>query len=169
MEIDRKYKLEKAVSKDPNRITLKNIHVSRRHARATNGSILAIVPIESSKNDTSGWLTPDALKLGRKATPNSFGNVRIELNGAQVFTDGTSIPRPTEEKPPNIFRLLLDAHRNRKVKFGINASYLKDLADAIGTEEVVLEFSKPDKAILVRPQSGKDGAVGLIMPVRINS
>ena len=69
MEIQRKYKLEKAVSTDDNRPTLTNISITRQHAVATNGSILAIVPVKFEKDDTPGWLSPVALKLARKVAP----------------------------------------------------------------------------------------------------
>ena len=44
MEILKKYKLEKAVSTDSLRTNLQNIYISRRHAMATNGMILVLVP-----------------------------------------------------------------------------------------------------------------------------
>jgi DNA repair protein RadC len=39
--------------------------VTQRHAIATNGHILAIVPIKTEESDTQGSLSVDALKLGR--------------------------------------------------------------------------------------------------------
>jgi hypothetical protein len=56
MEINKKYKLEKAVSIDPMRESLLNIFITRRHAIATNGHILAIVPVKSDDTDTPGAL-----------------------------------------------------------------------------------------------------------------
>ena len=40
--------------------------------------------------------------------------------------------------------------------------------DALGVEEVMLEFAAADKAILVRPIHSRDGERGLIMPVKLN-
>jgi DNA polymerase III sliding clamp (beta) subunit (PCNA family) len=45
---------------------------------------------------------------------------------------------------------------------------LKDLSNALGTEELILEFSSPSDAILVRPLHPEDGVRGVLMPVRIN-
>ena len=45
MIIDKKYRLEKVVSRDSNRENLQNIWVSKRNTMATDGKILALVPI----------------------------------------------------------------------------------------------------------------------------
>ena len=68
MQIDRSYKLEKCVSTDPNRENLSNIFVTKRHAMATNGTILALVPVTSEPEDTTGLMSTDSLKAARKLT-----------------------------------------------------------------------------------------------------
>jgi hypothetical protein len=166
MQIDRSYKLEKCVSTDPNRENLGNIFVSQRHCMATNGIILALVPITSEPEDTTGLMSADALKAGRKLTPAREGAINISLNGSQQLRDGTKIPRPAECKSPRIFHLIRGAHRNRQYKIGLNATMLKTLADALGTDEVVLEFGTSTSAILVTPKQPTPGTVGLIMPIR---
>jgi hypothetical protein len=166
MQIDRSYKLEKCVSTDPNRENLGNIFVTKRHCMATNGTVLALVPITSEPEDTTGLLSADALKAGRKLTTAREGSINIGLNGSQQLRDGTRIPRPTNVKQPRIFHLLRGAHRERQYKIGINATMLKMLADALGSEELVLEFATSTSAILVTPKHPTDGAVGLIMPIR---
>jgi hypothetical protein len=165
MQIDKRYKIEKVVSKDPTRENLQNIHVTKRHAFATDGRILAAVPIMAEKGDTEGWMTPDVLKIGRKCSKSD--SVSIELNGTQILADGTILVRPMEHRFPTITHILMSAHRNRQLRVGLNVRYLKDLADAIGADEVVLELGKPDEAILVRPASKSNSALGLIMPIRI--
>ncbi len=168
MEINRKYKLEKAVSLDETQTSLTNIFVTRRHAAATNGHILAIVPVVSDKSDKKGWLSPEALRLGRKVTPKAFDAVQITLDGKQILSDGTAITRPDRNvKPPSLYKILRNAHKKRKIRFGINVSFLKDLADSLGSEQVILEMSTPDQSILVRPLRDSNGEVGLIMPVKV--
>jgi DNA polymerase III sliding clamp (beta) subunit (PCNA family) len=169
MQIDKKYKLEKCVSEDPSRANLQNVFISGRHAYATNGHILAVVPVTSEKGDTPGWLTPDALKLARKEAKGS-DTITISLNGQLILPGGMSLPRPNgEEKPPRFFRVLRQALSNRKIRIGLNASYLKELSEAIGSEEVVLEIDRPDSSILVRPIRNSEGVLGILMPVRLNS
>jgi hypothetical protein len=166
MQIDRNYKIEKCISTDPNRENLGHIFITKRHAMATNGTILALVPVTAEPEDTPGLMSADALKAGRKLTPARNEFVEISLNGSQQLRDGTKIPRPTNVKQPRIFHLLRGAHRDRQYKIGINASMLKTLADALGSEELVLEFGTSTSAILVTPKQSTDGAVGLIMPIR---
>jgi hypothetical protein len=169
MEIDRKYRLEKCVSIDSTRESLQNIFVSEKQAYATNGRCLAVVPTRFEKADTAGWLTPSALKLARKAAPKSSDAIHIELNGSQTLPDGTVMARPGNDvKPPQLFDILKSARMNRKYKIGLNAGYLRDLAEALGSDEVVLEFGAPDKPVQVTPLHGEEGTIGLIMPIRVN-
>jgi hypothetical protein len=168
VQIDRKYKIEKCVSTDPSRANLQNICISRRHAMSTNGRILAIVPVEVQEDDETGWLSPEALKHARKVSAKGLELVQIVLNGAQVLPDKTIMSRPEGMNPPHTFRILRDAHSNRKYRIGINVSYLKDLADALGNEELILEIGDPNSAVLVRPIHSEPGTVGLLMPIRLN-
>ena len=55
-----------------NRENLQNIWVSKRHAMATDGKILALVPITFDKDDETGWMTPDALKLAKESLRERF-------------------------------------------------------------------------------------------------
>jgi len=169
MQIERKYKIEKCVSTDPSRTNLNNIYISRRHAMATNGRILAIIPVQVQEDDETGWLSPEALKHARKVSAKGLDSVQIVLNGAQVLPDGTIMHRPEGENPPHTFRILRDAHSNRKYRIGINAHYLKDLSDALGNEELILEIGDPNSAVLVRPVHPESGTLGLIMPIRLNN
>ena len=169
MQIERKYKIEKCVSTDESRPNLNNIYISRRHALSTNGRILAIVPVQVQEDEETGWLSTDALKHARKVSAKGLDSVQIILNGAQVLPDGTIMNRPEGENPPHTFRILKDAHSNRKYSIGINADYLKDLSDALGNEELILEIGDPNSAVLVRPVHSESGTVGLIMPIRLNN
>jgi hypothetical protein len=168
MQIERKYKIEKCTSTDPSRTNLQNIYISRRHAMSTNGRILAIVPVQVQEDDEIGCLSPDALKHARKVSAKGLDSVQIVLNGAQVLPDGTIMNRPEGENPPHTFRILKDAHSNRKYRIGLNASYLKELSDALGNEELILEVGDPNSAILVRPVHSGSGTIGLIMPIRLH-
>lgn len=168
MQIDRKYKIEKAVSTDTLRENLQNVFVSRRHAVATDGTILAIVPVHTEQDDEPGWLTPEALKHARKVSVKGQDSLVLRMNGAQFLSDGTVMTRPDEHKPPKIYHLLRRAHEGRSYRIGVNARYLKDLADALGSEELVLECGKGTEAILVRPIRHEEGTIGLIMPIRLN-
>ena len=169
MHIAPKYKIEKCVSSDPNRTSMTNIFVTERHAIATNGHILAIVPVAFDSGDTEGWLTPAALTQTRKMTPKSLGDLAISLNGEQVLSDGTKMIRPTEEKPPKFAPLMEKAHKDRKFKIGLNATLLKVLADALGSDELILNFGSPEAAVMVTTLQPETETMGLLMPLRINN
>ena len=167
MQIDKRYKIEKAASTDSNRESLQNVFVSRRHAMATDGRILAVVPVSTDGEDEPGWMSPDALKHARKVSGKGLDSIRIGLNGAQILPDGTTMQRPEKHNPPRVYRLLRKAHRSDSLTIGINASYLKNLADSLGSEEIVLSCGQPAEAVLVRPLKSDPGAVGLIMPIQL--
>ena len=168
MQIDRKYRIEKCVSTDATRANMTNIFVTKRHAMATNGHMLALVPVSSESVDIEGWLTPPALIQARKVTPKFSGMVTISLNGSQVLLDGTTIVRPSEEKPPKIASILKRAHEERKFKVGLNASLLKSLADALGSDELILNFGSPEAAVLVTTLQSEKGVLGILMPLRVD-
>lgn len=167
MQIGKKHHLEKAVSTDPTRECLNNIWTSTRHAFATDGKILAAVPISTNKEDSSGWLTPEALKLARRAS-KGLDTITITLNGQMILPGGVTLPRPKENRFPTIFHLLRKAHQDNRYRIGINAGYLKDLADALGSEELILECGNPTEAVMVHPLKKEEGTVGLIMPIRLS-
>lgn len=171
MKIDKKYRLEKAVSTDESRTNLTNISITRRHAIACDGRMIAIVPVELGEGDEAGWLSPDALKLARRVNPKGLDTIRIILNGTQELPDGSTIKRPSfdDVHPPKMLQILLQAHRKRTFRIGINASMLKSLSEALGSEEIVLEFGSPTETILVHPVHHEEGVCGVLMPVRLNN
>ena len=171
MRIDKKYRLEKAVSTDDTRTNLTNISITRRHAIACDGRMIAIVPVAVEEGDEAGWLSPDALKLARKVNPKGLDTIRIVLNGTQELPDGSTIKRPSFDDihPPKMLQILLHANRGRTFRIGINASMLKSLSEAIGSEEVVLEFGSPNETILVSPVHHEEGVCGVLMPVRLTT
>jgi hypothetical protein len=90
MQIEMKYKLEKAVSPDENREALVNIPITRRHAIACDGKILAIVPVQVEEGDEVGWLTVDALKLPVKQALMEHMNFRMEARSSVPVTKRSS-------------------------------------------------------------------------------
>jgi DNA polymerase III sliding clamp (beta) subunit (PCNA family) len=118
MTIDKKYKIEEATSKDPRREVLHAVHVATINgsakAIATDGRMLAIVPVEIAEGDSEGVnVKAEAFPAARKAfkrLPSAYlklnGRAVIdELGGERAFSyvDGQYpnveqvLPRPTEE------------------------------------------------------------------------
>ena len=171
MKINPNYKLEQAVDESKPRLAF--IHVTKHHAVATNGYILAVVPAQLEENDTQGWLTSKILKAARKLCRSRSNTVDIGLNGSQTLIDGSQCPRPEYAKeqdntPHKIGAMLTDAARNSHFTIGIDASKLSQLADALGTDKLALTFStSPKHSIFVRAIEDSK-AYGIIMPINVS-
>jgi len=138
MTIDKKYKLEKIVSRDPSREHLQNIWITKPSCIRNEWNDPRGHPITADKDDTSGWLSGDALKLARKQS--STDDIWIELNGVQKLPAGTTLLRPDDSiKFPRVAPILLRSYRHRKSQVALNARLLKDLSDALGTEKSFLK------------------------------
>jgi DNA polymerase III sliding clamp (beta) subunit (PCNA family) len=75
--------------------------------------------------------------------------------------------RPMSTTPPQTERVVLDAQTGRTFTVALNASYLKDIAEALGSDELLLSFRSPDSSILVRPVGEEDGSLGLLAAIHI--
>ena len=180
MKIKKTYKLEKAASKDPNRETLHHILIDEKEelAVATNGKILAVVPVEKSEIDRfvngKRLLSVDAItgarKLAKKTDKSS-----IELNGGAVLNDGTELPTNDEIVWPAWKQVIPSAaDLSDGFKVCIDAKFLLALADAINENpkdhvvQLAFQSEKPElNAIKVTNyDSEKTGTFGIIMPCR---
>lgn len=166
MKIPKDCKMELCASRDAARSqSIHNIHVERLEdgtgrAVATNGRMLVIVPVEFEEGDEPGYLTPEALKAGRKLKCGP--DMSIKANGDLKLANGVCFPRPrVNDLPyPNYRQVIPTSEPTFRVAF--NARMLADLAEAMGTEVVTLEFVDTLTAIRV---SGH-GRCGVLMPVR---
>ena len=68
MKTKAKYEIELAVSKNECREVITNVQLDKKNncLIATNGRILAIVPVETDIDDISGPISPKAFKIARK-------------------------------------------------------------------------------------------------------
>jgi DNA polymerase III sliding clamp (beta) subunit (PCNA family) len=174
IKIDPKYKLEKVVSKDETRtnITVIKLDATTRFGQcavATNGRSMAIVPVEfdqgSAPND-KGLINVEALQASRKVK-HAAGN--MTLNGAIELPDGRKFPRPSaaDHSYPNWEAVL--PKEKATLSVGVNAKLLLELAQAIGSETVRLDFIDALSPITVTPCGyNAQGGHGVIMPMRIS-
>jgi len=160
IKIDRRYRLEKAVSKDENRVALQNIKIEGNRAIATDGYILADVPIRnSSKSKKKNILLKS--KSWKKLVAKEKKNYEVELSESD-FTEG-SISYPNWKK-------IVPDGSSHKFKIGIDARLLYNLSQALGADKVILRIDQSDDrgAILVEPLAAdNNGEEGLIMLVRL--
>jgi len=174
MKISKLHKLESACSKDETRPTITQPFVQGGRAIATDGRILASVPIETADGeDVEEKRIPiDALKAARKATLKMYPDATLTLgekscslpNGASYPVlhpeyEGSRIPRVAEivsaklTKEDATFHVTLDL------------SLLERLSEAIGCQKVTLCFKDAKSIITVLPYDA-NGAFGLLMPMR---
>lgn len=155
----------------------------------TNGVTLAVVPgtPEESDDFAAGprQVPREAIVLACKGNKNA--EARIELNGEVRVTSQPGAPVASFRDPETgefpRWDAVLPAEDASKTRVSINARLLAELAQALGAEEVTLEFRTVDK---VRAKGGKtvqckgprldcspirvtpvedNGAEGAIMPV----
>ena len=178
MIIDSKFKLEKAMASasDPSRPAIREASVckspdGRIVAVATNGHILACVPVDASA-DECGPLSAEALKAYRKV-----GGTLNVSGGDYRLDNGVSMPRTSTAKQnfPQWEQITESALRRPvHVKILLDPKLLLALHEAIGRDErgrvgalVQLEISDdPNDPIVLRTNNNHE-AFGLIMPGRM--
>jgi hypothetical protein len=171
VKIPSECKVELAASDDKTRSCLTEPYLcfdsSNPVVVATDGRIMAIVPAEvSPTEDSSGWVSEGALKAARKS------NNEIICNYSLKVTNGPTFPRPNLGQFLN-WKMVVPSN-DRPVKFTakFDAELLWNLARAIGTKHVQLDFGEDGDPILVKPVSSEKHpaaspeAKGLLMPLK---
>ena len=184
MKLSKLALIEGACSQDQTRPAITGVYLEKntetKTARliASNGVILAILPVQTDDRDASGHIAPEAFKQARKAckSPESF----ISANGICTLANGMEIGRPVLGNFPKIDQLIPGGES--KFSVSLDPEQLFRLAEAIGSARgVTLEIVGEGMAMRVKPcrnQSAKNakggkvgfcpadsGAFGLIMPV----
>lgn len=193
MRLHKKCKIEFAASKDKSRACLMEPYLEIREGgfariAATDGKILAVIPVECEDGETSGYVSADALKAARKG---KLPEAEIHCNGALQVQGGATFPRmdSTEFSFPKIDAVTVppnqEIHGCQRVRLVINTALLSRLAEALGSDAVVLELQAEEsppwrtpglvvnRPIRVEPTSEGHGdhlpcagAFGVIMPMR---
>lgn len=162
MRIDKKYKIEKACSKDPVRSHLQHPWLNQESGVlcATDGHKLAVVPIERHDNDVSGYVPCQAISAakGNAIDCSDAYTVSVPFHGLKCERLAQSTPIPT---PQNI----KEHHFSKTPVFvtSLNAKSLHELADALGSKDgyVTLRFRHEQEGIEVLTSTE---AYGLLMP-----
>ena len=181
MKIKKSYKLEEACSTDANRVGICEPWIESNgecaklvigigpRAIATDGKILAVVPVELQHEDSGNRIAIKALKESRKAGGSKCEHAFVGLgNAASISTGGAHYP-VTQHAPPSMAGIVPEMGRPDGVKIRLDASLLLRLAKALGSQNdrVLLEISGESDVVIVRPMGENcDEAFGLIMPVR---
>jgi hypothetical protein len=181
MKIKKSYKLEEACSTDASREGICEPWIESNgesaklvvgigpRAIATDGKIVAIVPVELGHEDTGNRIAIKALKESRKAGGSKAEHAFVGLETSHsVATGGAHYP-VCQYAPPRMAGIVPEMGRPDGVKIRLDASLLLRLAKALGSQSdrVLLEISGEGDVVIVRPMGENcDEAFGLIMPVR---
>jgi hypothetical protein len=180
MKIKKSYKLEEACSTDTTRVGICEPWIESNgesaklvtgigpRAIATDGKILAVVPVELQHEDTGTRIAIKALKESRKAGGSKAEHAFVGLTETHSVATGAHYP-VTQHRPPVMDRIVPDENRAPAIaKIRLDASLLLRLAKALGSQNdrVCLEISGEADVVIVRPMGENcDEAFGLIMPV----
>lgn len=192
-------KVSAAAAKDPSRpaLTAAWYDVEAGELRATDSYIAVRMPVSPDPGDASGWVGVDALERSRKRDGGGIstaGDVAVYdtlgVKGERgqdevVRLTVATFPRPDLGTAPNLPQLW-PAERG-SFRIGLNAAYLKRLADALGSDDgrVILTFQddesgrpNPMRAIVVTTWdaagerddgcAGLSSPEGLCMPIRVS-
>ena len=175
MKIDKKYKIESASSTDVSRYILNSVRVEKTgeqaQAIATDGRILAIVPVQLEDGDKEEVIvSPKAFATARKAG-GKFAEARIELNGSAKVTNGIEDQSfgYIEGNYPN-WKQVLPGDYKKSLKVSLDAKLLLNLWKAIGGEaasnnRINLEIDTQSDFNPIKVTTDGDG-LGIIIRIR---
>lgn len=157
MRIDKKFKLENVASNDKTREVIQNIYIfndGKIKACATNGKVLAIVPVVVDDNE---------LEKGNsiKASDLKFQRSNPSIKKQD---DVFCFLKPLDGDFPKLDEVF--PKEKPIVEIGIDTTLLMNLSKALGTEVLKMSIISGDKAIKVESINNNE-AYGLIMPCRL--
>lgn len=156
MKLSKLCKPELCVSDDKNRYAIALPYLRGSQLLATDGKKLVIIPIELSDGDTDGYISSEALKLSRKSKRSPSEVFCAEKALIPSIPDAPTLVRPNQSNSTYPTVSAVDPtvngeqYKAYRPTVAINARFLWELAQAMGTENVVLElaYDAPD------PESG---------------
>lgn len=137
MRFDNRYEIERAISDDTSRPTLVHAHydLERKRLCATDGHMMAIIPVEPQEGEAAGPVSGESIKAARKATAK-MGIAEIHANGALAVLAGPTFPRPRLDglSFPPIDEVIPSYKKGDEgtVTIGLDVELLMGLARAIG-------------------------------------
>lgn len=187
MRIHNRFQIDQACAPESTKYAIACVHVrdvdGEPRAIATDGRILAIVPVELNATDERGAYHALAFKVARDGflagidDEFSFEQTGPDLNhpqmcyGLTLLGSGVAqagcvdVRQHDGELMPDIDAVRKPAGEPKAV-VSFDVAYLRRLCEAIGSEKVTIEVRGSDTALVVRPWNAPlGGAVGLLMPM----
>jgi len=127
----------------------------------------AVIPVENEKRLT---VSRDALlaAVRRVALYSSSmtHQIRLKLEAGRLTISAEDIERASEAR-----ETVLAEYDSDPLEIGFNSVYLQEVLQNVDGEDVVMEFSSPNRAGVVTPAAQGDGEemMMLIMPVMLNT
>ena len=127
----------------------------------------AVIPVENDRrlavNRTSMLAAVKRVGLYSSSMTNQ---IRLSLDTNSLEISAEDIERSSEAR-----ETVLCEYDSEAMVIGFNAIYLTEVLSNLDAEDVVFEFSSPNRAGVVTPQDQKDGEeiMMLIMPVMLNT
>jgi len=157
MKTQKACRIELAASQDASRVAISEPYLDIKdgiaHLIATDGKILAILPVTVEPADVAGYVSGDVLKAARKTAARD-GTVYAELNGVAKLPGGISMPREgsaNAQQFPNWRQVVPSTPDVPAFVVALDAKRLWMLAQAMGTQGVTLTFTEARKPIFVTP------------------
>ena len=164
MKLDKKHKPEKALGKE-GRFQVEHAKLDGSNLIATDGRILAVIPVEVGENDRDGLIPKDALTGCRKGLKGRQVPTLICGEAVTLHAQGIRMDRPAEDKFPPWEEVIPAEDEYEAVReIRLNARLLYNLAQALGTDELKLTFQGVGA---VRADAIDGEAYGVIMPLRM--
>lgn len=165
MQIPKKCKIEKVVSSDQTQPAFLNPYIydrpEGRYLYATNKQNAFSMPLEVSEDDVPGPVPLTAFKEGRKN-----GELLCSEEYA-VIPNGVAYPREVgrfSQLPDLMPFLQHDIEGSIEIAVDVKALY--DMAQAMGTDMIVMEVAEDSKVAKVKPHPEHDhisGAKGVVV------
>ncbi len=173
-------KIESAASKDQNRPAICSPFIRDGRLVATDGKILASIPIENLEPEAQAELEGKKLPIEALKAARKVGGAREENSHLNVTEDnrcevagGASFPLPELLPEAPFLGAILPArkHPDEEDAFAVtlDVALIARLSEALGDNNVTFIFTKGDamKMVTMLPES-RNGSFGLIMPRRTN-
>lgn len=181
MKTQKACRIELAASQDKTRSAICEPFLDVTNAKgtlvATDGRMLAMLPVEIETADDAGYVSAAVLKEARKQAARD-GTTYAELSASAKLPNGATMPRTETqagEKYPNWRQVVPAKHDAPVVEIALDAWRLWQLAQAMGTQCVRISVLAADRPFLVYPVSGGKysdadrpanmDASGVLMPV----
>ena len=173
MKIDKKFKVERAVSKNDDPTDSKTkIFIRNEDLVATDGRIIAFIPIELEEGDShrifiDPYIITEARKFAKEAesdflTMNLAGE---DSTGKVIFKNGITIPyqlTKTElELIPTEFDSIVPDGKPR-ISLVLDLNHLSKISAALGSRLIKLDYFDPHKAMRITPLVTDSKEVGFI-------